>query len=218
MTSGREVSCPTYGSGAPSARSDSQLLGGVSGSSPTNYMLSPVLSDAVSSALNREPVAFQESVLVAASIAQSQISAPRNFPLQKSQFGNLLLAMNMEGVPSVTRLITRTSIAIQALPAQTLTSVPQQRSRNSFNTLTPQGPSLASQTSTVPSVVDSFNTASTPIERQQQYSRAHLSTLQMPRMSVLHCRNTHHHRLKSLSLSSKLHICHLKRLLKDKKG
>ncbi|PSS11366.1 E4 SUMO-protein like [Actinidia chinensis var. chinensis] len=171
----------TYGSGPPSARSDSQLLDGVSGSAPTNSLLSPVLTDAVSPALNREPEAFRDSALFAASISQSQLSAPSNLPLQQSQFGNSIASNEYGRVPSMTRHnINRTPIAVQALPAQTLTSVPQQRPRNGFSTFTLQGPSLASQTSAGPSVADGFNTASTPIERQQQYSRAHLSTLQMP--------------------------------------
>ncbi|KAL7188984.1 hypothetical protein ACSBR1_038781 [Camellia fascicularis] len=174
---------PTYGTGTSSGGSDAQMVGGVSVSSPSNYMLSPVLTDAVSPALNREPEAFHGSALVATSVPQSQISGPSNMQLQQSQFGNSIVSNEYGRAPSIPRHINRTPIAVQALPAQTLTSGPQQRSRNSFNNLIPQGPSLASQTSVLPSISDGFNTVSSTLERQQQFSRSHLNPLHVSQIT-----------------------------------
>ncbi|XP_028077340.1 E4 SUMO-protein ligase PIAL2 isoform X3 [Camellia sinensis] len=174
---------PTYGTGTSSGGSDAQMVGGFSVSSPSNYMLSPVLTDAVSPALNREPEAFHGSALVATSVPQSQISGPSNMQLQQSQFGNSIVSNEYGRAPSIPRHINRTPIAVQALPAQTLTSGPQQRSRNSFNNLIPQGPSLASQTSVLPSISDGFNTVSSTLERQQQFSRSHLNPLHVSQIT-----------------------------------
>ncbi|GMQ05550.1 hypothetical protein CsSME_00050534 [Camellia sinensis var. sinensis] len=143
---------PTYGTGTSSGGSDAQMVGGVSVSSPSNYMLSPVLTDAVSPALNREPEAFHGSALVATSVPQSQISGPSNMQLQQSQFGNSIVSNEYGRAPSIPRHINRTPIAVQALPAQTLTS-------------------------------DGFNTVSSTLERQQQFSRSHLNPLHVSQIT-----------------------------------
>ncbi|KAL6986318.1 hypothetical protein U1Q18_019685 [Sarracenia purpurea var. burkii] len=194
----------TCGSVSSGPRSDAQMVGGVSGSAPTNFMLSPVLTDAVSPALNREPEPSRESALVATSMLQSQTSASSNLSLQQSQIGNSIASNEYGRIPSMPRHVNRTPpIAVQALPAQTPTPVPQQRSRNSFNTLISQGPSVASQTSAMPSVTDGFNTISASIERQRQYSRSHLNPLQasqMPSTSLQHqstTQNWNHHQDRS---------------------
>ncbi|CAK9156573.1 unnamed protein product [Ilex paraguariensis] len=170
----------TYGSGTSTARSDVQITGRVSEPAPTNYMLSPVLTDAVSPALNHELEAFHGNALLATPV-QNQISVPNNMQLQQSQFGNSVISNEYGRVPSIPRHVSRTPIAVQALPAQTSTPVTQQRGRNILNILPHIGPSAASVSSpAVPSIGDSFNTASSNVERQQQFSRSHLNSLQLP--------------------------------------
>ncbi|XP_052208816.1 E4 SUMO-protein ligase PIAL2 isoform X2 [Diospyros lotus] len=163
----------TYGSGAPGARFDAQIAGAVPGSFSTNFMMSPVLTDAVSPTFNRESEVMHGSALLPNSMPQSQLSAPSNLQLQQSQFGNSVAGNEYGRGPSMPRHVSRTSVAVQALPAQSLTSVSQQRSNNSFNNLTPQGPSLASQTSSVSPIADGFNTISSTMERQQQFPISH---------------------------------------------
>uniref|UniRef100_A0A5B7AMW3 Putative E3 SUMO-protein ligase pli1 n=1 Tax=Davidia involucrata TaxID=16924 RepID=A0A5B7AMW3_DAVIN len=171
----------TYGLGTSSARSD--VVVGGSEPAPTNFMLSPVLTDAVSPALNREPETFRGTALLATSALQIQISATNNLQLQQSQFANSIVSNEYGRFPSIPRHVNRTPIAVQALPAQTLTTVPQQRSRNSFNNLIPNGPSVASQSSALPSIADGFNSVSSNVERQQQFSRSHLHQFPVSHMT-----------------------------------
>lgn len=166
----------TYASGALSA-------GGISGSAPaSNFMQSPVLTDAVSPALNREPETFRESALVPTSTPPSQFSAPSHLPLQHSQLGTYMATNEYGRIPSITRQhhVNRSPVAVQALPAHHQSSLPQPRSVS--NSLIPQGPALAYQTPAITSVADGFNTVSSPIERQQ-FSRVNLSPLQRPQMT-----------------------------------
>ncbi|XP_058199953.1 E4 SUMO-protein ligase PIAL2 isoform X4 [Rhododendron vialii] len=166
----------TYASGALSA-------GGISGSAPaSNFMQSPVLTDAVSPALNREPETFRESALVPISTPPSQFSAPSHLPLQHSQLGTYMATNEYGRIPSITRQhhVNRSPVAVQALPAHHQSSLPQPRSVS--NSLIPQGPALAYQTPAITSVADGFNTVSSPIERQQ-FSRVNLSPLQRPQMT-----------------------------------
>ncbi|KAA8520878.1 hypothetical protein F0562_011551 [Nyssa sinensis] len=157
---------------------------GVSEPALTNYMLSPVLTDAVSPALNRELETFHGTALLATSMPQSKISATNNLQLQQSQFANSIVSNEYGRFPSIPRHINRTPIAVQALPAQTLTPVPQQRSRNNFNNLIPNGHSVASQSSSaLPSIADGFNAVSSNVERQQQFSRSPLNQFQVPHMT-----------------------------------
>ncbi|KAI8569676.1 hypothetical protein RHMOL_Rhmol02G0295700 [Rhododendron molle] len=164
----------TYASGALSA-------GGISGSA-ANFMQSPVLTDAVSPALNREPETFPESALVPSSTPPSQFSAPSHLPLQHSQLGTYMATNEYGRIPSITRQhhVNRSPVAVQALPAHHQSSLPQPRSVS--NSLIPQGPALAYQTPAITSVAEGFNTVSSPIERQQ-FSRVNLSPLQRPQMT-----------------------------------
>uniref|UniRef100_A0A5B7APQ5 Putative E3 SUMO-protein ligase pli1 n=1 Tax=Davidia involucrata TaxID=16924 RepID=A0A5B7APQ5_DAVIN len=175
----------THGLGASSARSDAQIIVGASEPAPTNFRLSPVLTDAVSPALNREPETFRGTTLLATSVPQSQTSATNNLQLQQSQFANSIVSNEYGRFPSIPRHVNRTPIAVQALPAQTPSPVPLQRSRNSLNTLIPNGPSFASQSSpALPSIADGSNAVSSNVERQQQFSRSHLNQLQVSHMTA----------------------------------
>ncbi|KAM7525808.1 hypothetical protein LguiA_015710 [Lonicera macranthoides] len=175
----------TYGMGMSSGNPDSQIIGGVSESTPTNMMLSPVLTDAVSPALNREPAYFDSSAL------QNQISLP-NYMQQLQQFGSNINEYG--GVPAINRQVNRyqlnrTPIAVQALPAQAPTTQPPpqlQRSRSSLNGLGLDGSSSAppSQASpVVPFIGDGFNRVSSSNGGQHQFSRSHSNPLQVSQMN-----------------------------------
>lgn len=156
-----------YGQGTSNASLDALSNGGVSEFAPINHMLSPVLTDATSPALNREPEALCTTAL-ATSVVQSQFSAPGSTPLQ--QFGTSNMINEYGRSPSISIHVNRTPVAVQALPAQTPASTMQQRSR------------MASQPSPTPLMTDGSSTAFSNVERQQQ-SRSHLNSLQGSYMS-----------------------------------
>ncbi|KAK9276538.1 hypothetical protein L1049_006072 [Liquidambar formosana] len=162
----------TYGSVTSGARSDAQIVGGISEPSPSNNMITPVLTDAVSPAFDREPEVLRGTNLTT-SLAQSQFPAPNSLQLQQSQLGHTIVSNEYGRLPSIPRHVSRTPIAIQALPAQSLTPGPQQRSRTSLNSLMPNGSSVGSQASpSLAPTADSFNTISSDMERRQQFSRS----------------------------------------------
>ncbi|KAK2984589.1 hypothetical protein RJ640_018967, partial [Escallonia rubra] len=72
----------TYDSGASSGRSDAQISGGVFEYAPTNFMPSPVLTDAISPALDRDSEALRGTTLALTSVSQGQISAPTTMQMQ----------------------------------------------------------------------------------------------------------------------------------------
>lgn len=167
----------TYASGALSA-------GGISGSAPAaHFMPSPVLTDAVTPALNQEPSTLRETALIPISTPPSQFSAPSHLPIQHSQLGTAMATNEYGRIPSITRQhhVNRSPVAVQALPAHTQSSLPQLRSV--ANSLIAQGPALAYQTPASTSVADGFNAGSTLMERQQQYARVHLGPHQRPQMN-----------------------------------
>ncbi|GAV76137.1 zf-MIZ domain-containing protein [Cephalotus follicularis] len=131
-------------SAAFSARSDARIVNGVSNSSPTNLMSSPVLTDAISPALNREAESHLSTV-VTNSLVQNQFSAPSNMQLQQSPLATSFVDNEYGRLQTIPRHISRTPTAIQALPAASQTPSPQQRSRSSLNTLIPNGSSVTLQ-------------------------------------------------------------------------
>ncbi|XP_044485124.1 E4 SUMO-protein ligase PIAL1-like [Mangifera indica] len=178
-------------------------VGGISVPATANFMMSPllpdaispVITDAISHALNQETEALGYNNLTTP-VIQSQDSAPNDMQLQQSQFVN-----NHEyGRLSPSRNINRTPIAIQALPAQSLTPSPQQRSGTNFNFVTPNGSSLASQRTL--SVGHSYSSSSlvsqtapcvrngySDMEQQQQFSRSPINSVLGPDIdssSLLH--------------------------------
>ncbi|KAJ0106077.1 hypothetical protein Patl1_17633 [Pistacia atlantica] len=148
--------------------------------------ISPAITDAISHALNRETEALGYSNLTT-SMMQSQYLSPNDLQLQQSHFVN----HHEYGRLSLNRNINRTPIAIQALPAQSQTPSPQQRSGTNFNFVTPNGSSLASQSAL--SVGNGYNGSSlasqtalsvgngySDMERQQQFSRSPLNAFLGP--------------------------------------
>ncbi|GAY39196.1 hypothetical protein CUMW_042500 [Citrus unshiu] len=103
------------GSASSDARSDGQTVGGVSAPSSTSFMVSPVLTDAISPAFNREVDALGYTHLTTP-VMQSLCSAPNNLQIQQTQLMNP--SVNYEyGRSAVARHLNRTPMAVQALPA-----------------------------------------------------------------------------------------------------
>ncbi|XP_022737522.1 E4 SUMO-protein ligase PIAL2-like isoform X2 [Durio zibethinus] len=154
----------SHGSGISTARTDAQV-GGISESTPSNFTVSPVFSDAISPAPNRTE-ARGNANLTALGI-QNQVSAASNLQLQQSQLINSMPTHEYGTLQHIPRHLNRTPIAVQALPALSQTPTLQQRSRNSLNTLSTNGSPLPPQAnmSMAPSV-------SSDMERQPQFSRS----------------------------------------------
>ncbi|KAL0327750.1 UNVERIFIED_CONTAM: hypothetical protein Sangu_1853000 [Sesamum angustifolium] len=130
---------PTVGLGLPSnVRLNPEIAGcPVSTSVLTHPFTSP----------SQEVEAFRGHALVTASASQSGTSLPNTSQLQQYQFGNPSITNEYGRFPLVRRHVSRTRIAVQALPAQTPTSVLQQSSRNSVSAFTQNGLSAASPVS-----------------------------------------------------------------------
>ncbi|KAG8382192.1 hypothetical protein BUALT_Bualt05G0051200 [Buddleja alternifolia] len=116
----------------------------------------PVLTDSFVSP-NREIEAFHgNNALGTPSMPQTGTPLSNVLQLQQYQFGNPIVTNEYGRFPSFPRNVTRTPTAVQALPAQTPTSVLQQTisPRNSVNASLSNGLSAASQTS--PSIRNSL--------------------------------------------------------------
>ncbi|KAH9719380.1 E4 SUMO-protein ligase PIAL2 [Citrus sinensis] len=125
------------GSASSDARSDGQTVGGVSAPSSTSFMVSPVLTDAISPAFNREVDALGYTHLTTP-VMQSLCSAPNNLQIQQTQLMNP--SVNYEyGRSAVARHLNRTPMAVQALPAAShgFSDMEQQQriSRSHMNTV-----------------------------------------------------------------------------------
>ncbi|KAK6137385.1 hypothetical protein DH2020_028857 [Rehmannia glutinosa] len=95
----------------------------------SNYIASPpVLTDSFTT--NGQVEGFNGNNLFTASVPQREPSLPNTLQLQQYQFGNSNYTAEYGMFPSLPRNVTRTPTAVQALPAQTSTSILQQRSRN----------------------------------------------------------------------------------------
>ncbi|KAF8379601.1 hypothetical protein HHK36_029042 [Tetracentron sinense] len=173
--SGILLSIPSdsYGSAAPSTRSDAHMVGGISEFPTVNFMSSPVLTDAVSPALNQGSVDVHAATQLTTSLPQTHFFSPSSMQLQQSQFGISIVGNEQGRLASIPRHVTRTPIAVQALPA--LSQVPSsQRSRTSLNSLIPNGAfHTASQTSpSMSPISDGFNATGSDMERQQRFTRS----------------------------------------------
>ncbi|XP_059441980.1 E4 SUMO-protein ligase PIAL1-like [Corylus avellana] len=165
-----------YGSMNASARSNAQRVGSISEPIHANLMQPPVLTDAVSPALNQEAEG-RGNTNFTTPIMQSQ-NSPNNFQLRQSQYVNSVVNNEYERFSTISRPVSRTPIAVQALPAQSMAPNPQQRPRNNLNSLTPNGSSISSQvTRSVAPTTNAFNAICSDMERQQQL-RAHEIPLQ----------------------------------------
>ncbi|XP_042480720.1 E4 SUMO-protein ligase PIAL2-like isoform X2 [Macadamia integrifolia] len=150
---------------ASSSMVDAHVAGGTSESIPTNFMPSPVLTDAITPALNRE-VADAQCTQLTISVQPDQYSSPY-MQLQPSQFGNSIV--NSEaGRLAIPRNISRIPTAIQALPAQTQVPNLNQPLRTNMNSFLPNGAPPISQSVMV---TDGFSAVGGETERQQHFSR-----------------------------------------------
>ncbi|OVA02105.1 zinc finger protein [Macleaya cordata] len=114
---------------------------------PAHSMISSMPTDIVALALDRvSGVARGPTERSSTSLHQDQILAPNNSQFLPSQFGNSVVNSEYGSRSSITRNITRTPIAVQALPAQTAPNS-HQRSSTSLNSLMPNvTPPVGSQT------------------------------------------------------------------------
>ncbi|XVF52983.1 hypothetical protein PTKIN_Ptkin05aG0061700 [Pterospermum kingtungense] len=157
-----------HGFDISTARTDAQVGGR---SESTSNFASPVFSDAISPASNRTEVRGDANLTTLG--IQNQASAVSNLQLLQSQFINPMSSYEYGWLQHIPRHINRTPIAIQALPGLAQMPTPQQRSRNSLNTLSTSDSSLAPQAnlSMSPSP-NAFSTVSSDTERQPQFSRS----------------------------------------------
>ncbi|KAK1372342.1 E4 SUMO-protein ligase PIAL2 [Heracleum sosnowskyi] len=116
------VYLPMHGSETSGGRIDAQV-NGVSVSATTSYT-SPVLTDAISPALNREPGGFDAPSLTA-SAAPSHIPITVNTPLK--QFSNFDMVNEYGRFPTTSTNTNRVPVTVQGLPVQGSTYNPQQR-------------------------------------------------------------------------------------------
>lgn len=131
------------GSLTPGIRSDMQMDGGIPHSGAANYLQSPVLTDAISPALDRGTESHINTDLVASAM-HSQYPSPNPLLQQQMQFASSTVS-NEYGRYQLHRALPRTPTAVQALPAQAQTPGLQQRPRPSLNSSTPPSASLTSQ-------------------------------------------------------------------------
>lgn len=133
------------GSASSGARSDTQTVGGISAPSSASFLVSPVLTDAISPAFNREVDALGYTHLTTP-VTQSLYSAPNNLPLQQTQLVNP--SVNYEyGRSAVTRHLNQTPMAGQALPAASphgFSDMEQQQRISRFHMNTILGSDIAS--------------------------------------------------------------------------
>ncbi|KAL0408131.1 UNVERIFIED_CONTAM: E4 SUMO-protein ligase PIAL1 [Sesamum radiatum] len=140
---------PTIGLGLPSNVRPNQEIDGCPVA--TSVLDHPFTSP------SQEVEAFRGNALVTASTSQSGTSLANTSQLQQYQFGNPYITSEYGRFPSIRRHVSRTPIAVQALPAQTPTSVLQQSSRDTVNVFTQNGLSAASPVSpSVPNSSTSF--------------------------------------------------------------
>ncbi|KAJ7952244.1 E4 SUMO-protein ligase PIAL2 [Quillaja saponaria] len=161
-----------------SGRSDPTRVGQISESIPGNFLQSPVLTRAISPALNREAEG-PRNTYATNSVMQNQISIPNNFQLQQFNYLNTVVNNEYGRSQSIPRQVSRTPVAGQALPAQSQSLGSQQRSRLGFNSLTSSSSSVTSHVSLpTPPAADGSNALLSDIERQQHFSRPHMNPLQ----------------------------------------
>lgn len=161
---------------ASGTRSDTQMGGVIPHTGPANLQ-SPVLTDAVSPALDRGTESHLTTDLVAS--AMNQFSSPNNFQWQQSQFASSA-ANNEYGRFASHRVLPRTPTAVQALPAQSQGPGLQQRPRTSWNSSTPSSASLSSQVGqSITPTANGVNAVCSDLERQQHFSRPRMNPLQV---------------------------------------
>ncbi|KAI3961561.1 hypothetical protein MKW92_032755 [Papaver armeniacum] len=142
---------------APNTRFNSPVVEPMSDPSSTDNMLTPVLTDAVTPTHNRDLGDVHWTSRPTNSLMRNY-SVPDDFLLQRpgsSEYGDLTISGE---VGRNARHITRTPVAIQALPAQPLVPVSHQRARPSLEYPMLSGSEFGGATET----------------QQQQFSRSNL--------------------------------------------
>ncbi|KAL5727168.1 hypothetical protein ACHQM5_000392 [Ranunculus cassubicifolius] len=181
---------------------------GISVPSSTNGIITPVLTDAISPSFNREIVDPRGSnQQVRSSLSQTQAYSPSNMQLQPSQFGCPVIHEYGQQIP---RNVTRTPIAVQALPAQSSGAPPLNREPFSRSVSDMSSSSMLQYS--MPQNWDHQGRACMPLQQpqivglpvpvssqgpslQRSMSMVHQNTRQPPTMQSSHNRviNTGHH-------------------------
>lgn len=179
----------TSGLGAYTAGSDTHVFGSTSQSTPANFVpVPPVLTEAISPTINQEG-GGQSNTNPTAYEMQNRLSLNSNLLLQQLQYPS----SNEYGrFPTIPRMVTRTPIAVQALPAQSQAPGQHQRLRTSSNSSTPISSSFPSQVG-LSATANGLNTVCSDLERQQHFSRSHLNPHQASAVassSSQHCPTT----------------------------
>lgn len=170
----------TSGLGTSPARSDTHMFGSTSQSNADFVQAPPVLTDAISPAISREDQVRLYSSHTA-SDTQSQLPSDTNLQLQQLQFP---ISNEYGRFPTVPVMVTRTPIAVQALPVPSQVPGLRQRSRACSNSSPPIS-SSASQVSLSPAA-NGFNSVCGDVETQQHFSRSHLNPLDVASSSSQH--------------------------------
>ncbi|PON97764.1 E3 SUMO protein ligase [Trema orientale] len=155
---------------ATTAWSDPQMFGGVPQSTPATFVQAPVLPNVVPPVLNHENDGGVSANLTTSEM-QSYLSSQNNLQLQQMQFMNSIASNEYGRFPTIPQTVSRTPIAVQALPAQSQAPpAPPQRLRSNLNSSTASSSAVASQGSLSPTV--GFNTVYSDVERRQHFSRS----------------------------------------------
>ncbi|KAK6935447.1 hypothetical protein RJ641_035602 [Dillenia turbinata] len=163
----------TFNSYNLGALSDAHTMGNLDPSAANSVV--PVIMDSASPALNRE----SENIYGTSHLTNPSQLGLNNSMLQQSQISHAV-ATNHYGAmpPPIPRHVTRTPVAIQALPAPTLTPTSLQRSRTTVNNLMSAGTSFTSQSAITGDV-----------QRQHQFSTSlssQIPLLDVASSSMLH--------------------------------
>ncbi|XP_010915781.1 uncharacterized protein [Elaeis guineensis] len=158
------VAAPTNGSNARASGTLESLV--------PDIVLNPVITDAVSPALNRDAAANHELSQPTLSF-QHATQLRQLMQLQQSHFGGSIIN-NEIARPSIPRHISRNPVAVQALPVQTQTQTPNSSRRMWTNILSstsviPNSPASASYQTNPPltSASDGFGAVSGDMEIEQ---------------------------------------------------
>lgn len=153
---------------ASTPRPDTQMFVGAPQPTPATF----VQTSSISPALNREADVRVNTNLTAPEL--HNLSSPNNLQLQQMPSVNSISSNEYGRFPTIHRMVSRTSIAVQALPAQSQApGAPKLRPglTSSTPTPTPSSSPIASQAGLSPTV-NGFSPVYSDTERQQHFSRS----------------------------------------------
>lgn len=151
------------------ARSDNQLVGGVSWPRAAILQASPLSTGDISLELSRE-TENQVNVCPPASEMANQVSSPNNLHSEQLQIANSNASNEYGRFPTISRMMSRTPVAVQALPAQAQAAVSRHRLRTNLNSMSSSVPSITSQVGPSPS--NGHNFMNTDVELRQHIPRS----------------------------------------------